>query len=193
MVVHPTTTYLYKEAYGGFDRMFNAPKFVHEYGVCNGSVVENQLPLFLIHQTFPIYRRMFSTVGFDHYLMTLVGVSLLDFRYKNNIGICLDDSQSKSVQHLSKLYQESGLPPGKPVQIKINNKDEENFTDYKVKINYEEIEYISDNYLFRGESLSRYEINKVVENKSHLPRFWRQSEIMFDISKIICDNQLELF
>jgi len=193
MTINPTTKYFYPDDYRGWERMYKAPEFVHHYGVCSGSVVTDQLPLFNMHQTFAIWKRMFATKGFDHYIMTLVGVSLLDYRYKYNITICLDYCQSKTVQHLSKLYALSGLAP-EPIKVKLNQEDGRDFENYEIEIKYNEIKYIDDSWLYLGECLSRYEIDNAVKGRENMPRFWRQRDIPpLDVSEIICDNQLCMF
>jgi hypothetical protein len=192
MTINPTTQYFYSSDYYGWERMYQAPPFTHHYGVCQGSVVTDQLPLFNIHQTFAIWKRMFATEGFDHYIMTLVGVSLLEYRYRYNITICLDYCQSKTVQHLSKLYALSGLAP-EPIKIKFNEEDDKDFKNYEIPIEFKQIEYINENFLHLGECLARYEIDNAINGRKNMPRFWEQriSESI-DLSEIICDNQIDM-
>jgi len=195
MVVHPTTRYLYDYEFPSHDKFLKSPPFIHMHGVCRGSLIENdQLPLFHVYQTFPYWKKMFSNGGFDHYIMTLVGVSLLEFRINKNMTICLDESQSRTVQHLSRLYSLSGLAPD-PINVKLNSEDYQfDFDKFGIKFKLEEIEFIDDVLLHRGENLSRYEINNAVNGRKDLPRFLRQSELKrLDLSAIVCDNQLSLF
>jgi hypothetical protein len=194
MIVNSTTRFLYKEDFYGWDRMFNAPPFYHHYGVCKGSTIEdNQLVLFNMHQKFPVWKRMFATEGLDKYIMTLVGVGILDYRYRYNSTVCLDYCQSKTVQHLSELYDKIGIAP-KPLKVKINNEDQKDFSKYKVEIDIDSIINIPDHYLYLGECTSRYEINNAMNEIKELPRFWNQRDLKkIQLSDIICDNQLELF
>ena len=195
MVVHPTTKYFYLKDFVSWERMFNAPEFHHDYGKCAGTgIINNQLPLFNIHQTFPFWRRMFANSKFDHYIMTLVGVSLLEFRISKNITICLDKSQSKKVQHLSKLYSMTGLAP-EPISVIFNEEDDKFDYEYHgIQFEVDKIKYIDDILLFRGDSLSRYEIKNAVDGRTDLPRFLNQRELKsLDLSDIVCDNQLSLF
>jgi len=195
MVVHPTTEYFYHEDFKTWERMFSSPDFYHDYGRCPGTgIIDNQLPLFNIHQTFAFWKRMYANNNFDHYIMTLVGVSLLEFRISRNTTICLDRSQSKKVQHLSELYYKSGLAP-RPVDTNINQEDEKfDYDNYTFPLDVDKVKYLDDNILFRGEMLSRYEINNAINEIKDAPRFWRQAEIKkLDLSDIVCDNQLSLF
>jgi|694.fasta_scaffold12454_22 hypothetical protein len=195
MVIHPKTNYFYSENFSSWERMFSAPEFHHDYGKCGGTgVINNQLPLFNIHQTFSFWKRMYANNKFDHYIMTLVGVSLLEFRISRNTTICLDKSQSKKVQHLSKLYSKSGLAPD-PVKVLLNEEDEKfDYDSFEINFEIEKIEYIDDILLFRGEMLSRYEIKNAIDGRTDLPRFLRQIELKsLDPSDIVCDNQLSLF
>jgi hypothetical protein len=193
MVINPTTRYLYPHEFPSYEKFLNPSKFFHTHGLCRGSVIENnQLPLFHIYQTYPYYKRMFSAIKFDHYIMSLVGVSVLDYVYRWGIGIGLDNSQSKTVKNLSRLFEEINIAPP-PVNVTINNEDlEHDYDSYLVSIEIQKVEEINNNYLNLGDAVSRYEIKKVIENKKHLPRFWRQSEII-DEKEFICDNQLLLF
>jgi hypothetical protein len=194
MVIHPRTSYFYAEDFSSWERMFSAPKFYHDYGMCSGAgMINNQLPLFNVHQTLSFWKRMYANNKFDHYIMTLVGVSLLEFRISRNMTICLDKSQSKKVQHLSKLYAMSELAP-EPVKVTLNKEDEKfNYDTYAISFDIQKINYLDDNLLFRGEMLSRYEIENAVKGVKHLPRFLRQIELKkLDLSDIVCDNQLSL-
>lgn len=194
MVVNPHTKYLYSYEFPNYEKFLNPPKFIHMHGECNGSIVSDQLPLFHVQQTYPYWKKMFSNGELDHYIMMLVGVSLFDYRLRFNMPIALDQSQSQTVQKLSKLYGLSGIAP-EPIKVQINNEDK-NF-DYKkwgMKFNLSTLTVIEENYLYLGESLSRYEINNAVNGNKNLPRFWNQRDLKpLDLSEIICDNQMVLF
>ena len=194
MVVNPTTKYLYSYEYPSYEKFLKPNKFIHMHGICPGSVVTDQLPLFHVYQTYPYWRKMYSNGEFDHYIMMLVGISLLDYRHRYNMPVCLDESQSKTVQHLSKLYSMSGIAPD-PLNIKINNEDEEHDYDlWGIEFLYDEIELIKDSYCYLGECLSRYEIDNAIKGRKDLPRFWDQRELKsLDLSEIVCNNQMVLF
>lgn len=195
MVIHPTTKYFYSHDFISWERMFNAPEFYHDYGKCPGTgIINDQLPMFNIHQTFPFWRKMYANSEFDHYIMTLVGVSLLEFRINKNMTICLDKSQSKKVQHLSKLYSKIGIAP-EPVNVILNKEDGKfDYDLFGVHFDIDKIEYINDVLLYRGEMMSRYEIKNAIDGRTDLPRFLRQIELKsLDLSDIVCDNQLSLF
>lgn len=194
MVVNPTTRYIYSYEFPKYEKFLKPPAFVHMHGTCPGSIVTDQLPLFHIYQTYPYWRKMYSNGEFDHYIMMLVGISLLEYRHRFNMPICLDESQSRTVQHLSKLYSMSGIAPD-PINIKLNNEDDNH--DYKlwgIQVNYKDIEIVEENLCYVGECLSRYEIENAINIRKDLPRFWNQKELKpLDLSEIICDNQMVLF
>lgn len=194
MVVNPTTKYLYSYEFPTYEKFLNPSKFIHMHGVCPGSLVFDQLPLFHVHQTYPYYKKMFANENFDHYIMPLVGVSVLDYRYRFNIGIGLDNSQSQTVQKLSKLFSEIGIAPD-PLNVNINTEDiDHDFSNWGVEVPIEKIINIQESLLYLGNETSRYEIMKAVTGKKYLPRFWNQREIKnIDLSEIICDNQMVLF
>lgn len=192
-VVNPTTRYLYSYEFPTYEKFLNPSKFIHMHGICLGSIVTEQLPLFHIHQTYPFYRRMFSNKNFDNYIMALVGVSVLDYRYRFNIGIGLDRSQSKTVQHLSRLFEEIAIAPP-PVNLVLNKEDEDHdYEKWGIEIDLEKIIYIDENYLYIGNETSRYEIMKIITGNKHLPRFWKQQELNIDLTTSSCDNQMVLF
>jgi hypothetical protein len=193
-VINPTTKYLYSYEFPTYQKFLNPPKFIHMHGVCPGSIVTSQLPLFHVYQTYPYWKRMYANEEFDHYIMMLVGVSLFDYRLKFNMPIALDESQSNTVQRLAKLFGLTAIAP-EPIKVKINNEDQD--FDYKkwgIEFKINELEIIEENYLYLGESLSRYEINNAISGLKDLPRFWEQrNHRSLDVSDIVCENQMVLF
>lgn len=193
-VINPSTKYIYDYEYPSYYKFLNPQKFIHMHGTCPGSIVTEQLPLFHINQTYPYWKKMFSSAGFDRYIMMLVGVSLFDYRIKYNMPICLDESQSRTVQDLSKLYAMSEIAP-EPINIKLNKEDDRHdYERWGIEFEYNDLELIKESYCYLGECLSRYEIENAINGRKDLPRFWNQSRSAdLDLSDIICDNQLELF
>ena len=193
VVVNPKTKYLYDYEFHSYDKFLNAPPLVHMHGTCKVDIVDNQLPMFHVYQTLPYYKRMFSSTEFDHYLMSFVGVSILDYRYKFNMGIGLDSSQSKLVKNLSELYGKINISPP-PTKVEINNEDEiHDFSSLVVRFKLDEVVYIEENYLYVGDQCYRYEIYNAISGKKDSPRFWNQHIKDVDLIETVCDNQMVLF
>lgn len=193
-VINPIVNYTYDYEYPVYEKFLRPQPFIHMHGICPGSIVTDQLPLFHIHQTYPYWKRMYANAGFDHYIMMLVGVSLFDYRHKYNMPVCLDESQSKTVQHLSKLYGMSEIAPA-PINVKLNNVDEDHdYENWGVVFEHERMEPLEDSYCYIGECLSRYEIDNAIKGRKDIPRFWDQRDLeSLDLSEIVCDNQMVLF
>lgn len=193
-VVNPTVKYIYNYEYPTYQKFLNAPKFIHMHGICPGSLVTSQLPLFHVNQTYPYWKRMYANEEFDHYIMMLVGVSVFDYRLKFNMPIGLDESQSNTVQRLAQLFDLIGIAPP-PINVKLNNVDEDHdYNSWGVVFDYDKIEYISDSYCYLGDCLSRYEINNAISGLKKLPRFWEQrNHRSLELSDIVCENQMVLF
>lgn len=193
VVVDPKTTYIYDYEFPSYTKFIDAPPLVHMHGICNVGVIDNQLPMFHVYQTNPYWRRMFSSVNFDHYIMSLVGVSLLDYRHRFGMGISLDSSQSKSVKKLSELYEKANISPP-PTKVEINSEDEGHDSySWVVRFKLDEVIYIEENYLYMGDQCSRYEIDNAISGKKDSPRFWNQHIKDVDLIETVCDNQMVLF
>lgn len=198
-VIHPTSEYIYANDYpgDGWDKLFSGAQFDNGYEICNGSIIlDNQLPLFSLYQTYSKWRNLYSNGDFRKYVSCIIGVSYLEMIYRFGSKTVVDKSLSKSVQPLIEGFHLTQLGP-RPHAIETNMLDNNfNFDLYEVSVDESIAKKIDEKFMYFGHLGFKYEMARLESNPVDLesPRWWRQIERKsLDISEIVCENQLLLF
>lgn len=200
-VIHPTDSYSTYKDYNcgdyGWDRLFNSPKYSTGYGISNGVGRDsNQLILFNIYNTYSIWRSVYSHTDYRTYLPCMLGLTYLDMIYRFGSKTVIDSLLSEKVLRLIDRFHESklGNPPNNI--LKNENDIDFNYDEYLVELDPKKMVKIDENYLYFAYMGFKYEMARVKKIPADLesPRWWRQAEgKTFDLSDIICDNQMVLF
>ena len=198
---YPKSEYMIYSDYNvgdkGWDKLFSINSFYTQHGLSRGvGMINNQLHLFNLFQTYPTWRNLHSNTEFRIYAPSLIGYSFLDIMYRFKIVTAADASLSQSAIKFIGKFHEIKVSP-RPQNIKINYRDSGyDYKNYMVSVEKKYCNLISDNLLYRGKSCCLYEMSRLKKDPIDLdsPRWWNQVDAKsIDLKDIICDNQMVLF